>query len=628
MTCKVFRYGIVLFAAALISRNNYAQEIRDTIVLAPVEISSAKIPAMQSLTLDSLSSLRNNLTGITESLKIYTPVFIKEYSPGGIATVSFRGTGAAHTLVLFDGFPVNPAMSGQADLSALPPYLYDKMTVTSSPESSLMHPSAPGGIISLQTNPNTERRQELSVRAETGSFGNVGGGLKFHKKAGKYLFRTRLYYHQADNDFSYINNSLPERPVEKRLDAGFVKKGLMQEVFRISGGYGLFLKFTAISHFNELPASLLQPGIENNEFQRNEIYRLLGGFGRTRKQHFYSVKMHLSSESWTYEKKSDETESQNDILSAALLGDYEYHFKANHQFRIQLFSQIFSAESNNYEERKMISDHRLTFRGYTNLYGFMIKPAVHVLMNNNRGDIAGSLVVNRSFLEERMNTGLSVSRNVRFPGMNDLYWNPGGNPELQPETSLNVSLNLGLRITKNVSVHSGLNAAVVDNWILWQPTSVSTVWSPVNVRKVLTQSVDFSGVFEGHFLGIDIISRASYSYCVSRDRSQPGAAEYDRQLIYVPMHMGSHILKIDFQNVFASFDSYYTGKRYTRADNLSYMPSHFHHNLLIGWKVNREKLTWELFAGIYNITGENYQVIAWQPMPRRSFRVGVDVKIF
>jgi len=167
----------------------------------------------------------------------------------------------------------------------------------------------------------------------------------------------------------------------------------------------------------------------------------------------------------------------------------------------------------------------------------------------------------------------------------------------------------------------------VDNWVVWQPTANSSVWSPVNVKHVVSKSADFLNVLEMNILVFKVHSVFSYSYCQSLDKSEVASPTYDAQLIYVPMHNGSHLLDVSYKKLKLSFRSSYTGKRYTRVDNLSYMPAHFHHDALFSYEWKKGKVMSELFAGIYNFTGENYQIIAWQPMPRRNFRVGISVKL-
>jgi iron complex outermembrane receptor protein len=217
---------------------------------------------------------------------------------------------------------------------------------------------------------------------------------------------------------------------------------------------------------------------------------------------------------------------------------------------------------------------------------------------------------------------------VHYPGFNDLYWYPGGNQFLLPEISLSGSVGLEFNLKKWWAFHVGYVEHAVNNWIVWQPTALSSVWSPVNVRRVNSKSFDVINIHRFNLLWFNIQSMLSYSYCSTLDLSDPGSSVYRKQLIYVPMHTGSHKLQISFHKLTVNIQSLYTGKRFTRADNLSYMPSYFHHDMMLSYTWNFSKFSTECFLGVYNLTGENYQIVAWQPMPRRYFKCAIQFRLY
>ena len=58
-----------------------------------------------------------------------TVIYIKTYGSGGLATPAFRGTGAGHTLITWNGISLNNPMSSQSDLSLVPAGLLDEISV-------------------------------------------------------------------------------------------------------------------------------------------------------------------------------------------------------------------------------------------------------------------------------------------------------------------------------------------------------------------------------------------------------------------------------------------------------------------------------------------------------------------
>ncbi len=615
---------VVLFVVTLFSNG---QETKDTVLLSPFQVSAEKEIFSLISENDSLSSLSVSLSSVTEQIRMYSPVFIKEKSPGGIATLAFRGTSASHTIVLFDGFPVNPAMTGQADFSSMPPFLYDRLEMTGNPESLLLNPHAIGGIVAMNTDPVAENNSEIRLRYETGSFGLIGGGLHLHHKTGRFFFRFRGFLQSADNDFPFINNSDPDWPVERRVNAGFEKKGFMQEAFFIDSKQVAFFKITGVNNMNELPSGLLQPQIDENETFTNTVLRFTGGYTMIKGKQMISVKGLYSNENWEYVNLSVGTEGINTVTTVSAIADWKYMFNEDRTVKLQWFSEYQLADSPNYTINPEILTNRMTASGYLEMENIQVKPAIHLIKKDqNDMGLSGVMVLGRKFLKDKIHLNISGGRSIHYPGMNDLYWFPGGNSNLLPEISLSGSAVVEFRPLKWWAFSAGITALDVDNWIVWQPVAGSSVWTPVNIRKVSSVSYDFLQMVHFTVFSTEIKSIVSYSYCLSLDKSDQETETYKKQLIYVPMHNCSHQLQLTYRTIQLRIFSQYTGKRFTRADNLSYMPAHFCHDVNLAWKKNLLHGSIELFAGIYNFTAENYQIIAWQPMPRRYLRVGIQVR--
>ena len=64
---------------------------------------------------------------LTDLLQFNTPLAFKSYGPGQLATVSFRGTSANHTAVLWNGIDINQPNLGQTDFSTLPVAGFDRL---------------------------------------------------------------------------------------------------------------------------------------------------------------------------------------------------------------------------------------------------------------------------------------------------------------------------------------------------------------------------------------------------------------------------------------------------------------------------------------------------------------------
>ncbi len=69
----------------------------------------------------------------------------------------------------------------------------------------------------------------------------------------------------------------------------------------------------------------------------------------------------------------------------------------------------------------------------------------------------------------------SVSRNFRFPSLNDLYFLPGGNPDLKKEHGFTYDGGVSFAVGRggSYSLHGEATwfDSYIDNWIVWLPTA-------------------------------------------------------------------------------------------------------------------------------------------------------------
>ncbi|HEY5825102.1 MAG TPA: Plug domain-containing protein, partial [Cyclobacteriaceae bacterium] len=146
--------------------------------------------------------------GITlvDALSNESPLYFKTYGNGQLATVSFRGTSASHTAVLWNGMNVNSPTLGQTDFSLWPAFLLEEISLQYGAGSSLYGTDALGGSVLLnQTQSKFEKGRQLEFRQEAGSFGHWLSGIKTTFSSGKLEFRSKAFYRSIENDFKYTS---------------------------------------------------------------------------------------------------------------------------------------------------------------------------------------------------------------------------------------------------------------------------------------------------------------------------------------------------------------------------------------------------------------------------------------
>lgn len=103
--------------------------------------------------IDSATLLQFRFGSLTDLLAFNTPLAFKNYGPGQLATVSFRGTSANHTAVLWNGININQPNLGQTDFSTLPIAGFDRLAVQYGSSASVVGSDAVGGSVLLSSSP-------------------------------------------------------------------------------------------------------------------------------------------------------------------------------------------------------------------------------------------------------------------------------------------------------------------------------------------------------------------------------------------------------------------------------------------------------------------------------------------
>ncbi|MBX2972861.1 MAG: TonB-dependent receptor, partial [Flavobacteriales bacterium] len=222
---------------------------------------------------------------------------------------------------------------------------------------------------------------------------------------------------------------------------------------------------------------------------------------------------------------------------------------------------------------------------------------------------------------------MQAARLYRIPTLNDLYWNPGGNPDLLSESGYSGDLGIALQRTiKTVAVRSEITwfNRIMDNWIIWLPGP--GYWSPRNIMQVWSRGVETDneiawkvgastvklGVLTNHVVSTNQVAKSRYDDSV------------DKQLIYVPMYSGNARLGVSRTRGSVQLSATYTGYRYTSTDNREFLEPYWLLNASASVRVLR-KARWQadVFVQANNILNTRYEIMLSRPMPLRNYQAGI-----
>ena len=213
----------------------------------------------------------------------------------------------------------------------------------------------------------------------------------------------------------------------------------------------------------------------------------------------------------------------------------------------------------------------------------------------------------------------SVSRNYRFPTLNDLYFLPGGNPDLKNEHGFSYDAGVSFDVGKKGVYKLGGSASwfdsYIDDWIIWLPT-------PRNVKKVHAYGVEVKAnlaVQPAKDWLIDLNGSYSWTPSINEgEKMSPADQSVGKQLPYVPEHSAS----------LTGRWAYYS-ERFTMSSNdytlTGHLPRYFMSNISLEKMLSFKPLDVQLKLAVNNLFNEDYLSVLSRPMPGINFEFFIGI---
>ena len=597
----------------------------------------------------------NKTRSLAALLTDYTSIYIKSLGLGALSTASFRGASPAQTRVNWNGINITPPMSGTFDFSQIPVFFTDNINLYYGSSHVKNGTGAIGGSVNLFTDTEWNRGVNGRIITEYGSYNTYTAGGQVNISGQRAASKTRLYYQHSDNDYTYLNKVLTSNPFrEKREDASYSQLGAMQEgYFRLSP----HTRLTTVAWYQESKRELPQPlGVVNrsHEEQKETNFRGYGGLDFSRGIHELHVKA-----AWLYFRQTydiqydgglfDPKGNRNSSNTIQGIADYSCTPLQNLVFNTTLtyshdlirVSSYMDIDSSKYtlddieydipQVEPAFSHHRnvLSWQAsafWTPVTWWILNGQYMFEHNDNRNVSTWSAGMVFNLWEKILQLKGSMAYNYRFPSMNDLYWRPGGNPEVKPEEGYSYDASVAYRKKLHKYFLFEAEAAGylmhIDNWILWLPKDGNQwIWTPQNKRNVRSYGIELYGKATFHAGDLQSSFSGNYSWSQSRTRKKQHADDhsYMKQIPYVPRFKWNLRWAIDYKHAFFSWQMTYIGRRFITTDESYATDPYSVHNLLAGYQYmfpNGMKLTPQL--RVDNLFDSYYESTQYYPMPLRN----------
>ena len=267
---KTLQIAILLL---LLWQSAFSQNIADTVKIKTVEVVETIVPeAYKATKFDSLT--KEQSTDLAELINNNSGAFIKSYGAGSLASISFRGTGASHTQVLWNGVALNSPMNGQIDFSLYPTLFFDDAELNHGASGLINGSGALGGSVILNNQEEYNSQTKIAFNQTAASFNSYTSALKLKFGNKKWFSETQLYGKYAENNFEFVNISLPESPTEKLTHATNKQYGIQQAIYRKFKNGSIGARLWYFNSDRELPGIITKSEI-SEETQKDESIRAL-----------------------------------------------------------------------------------------------------------------------------------------------------------------------------------------------------------------------------------------------------------------------------------------------------------------------------------------------------------------
>jgi vitamin B12 transporter len=520
-------------------------------------------------------------------------LYIKNYGPGQLATLSLRGTSAQHTAVLWNGLNIALPTLGQNDLALLPISGNTQLSVQLGPAAALYGSGAVGGALVLRTEPDWRPGLRGSVQGDLGSFGLRGGSLEAHTATPTVAVRVAASYRQAQNDYPYL----------LREPTGLVRYTMRNAALRHQWSISPDIAWR-VGTAGELTASVwltdtdreIQQGVSvagSNAREIDQSRRLVLGYRQaTQRGGQWQVRGAWFEDIINYSDQGAVSNSR--VRTTQSQAEYTAPLGQRASLRLGVEAQHFAAVVDGYG-LEAITENRAAAFG---LLRYDPRPGLRLSANVRQAALPAGLApltptlgaewdLHRPEAPDSLAAAdrpgftlkASVARTYRAPTLNERYWRPGGNPDLLAESGHGYEAGLRHRLGAgpHLLLETELTAfyQLVDNWVQWLPLGAGGTYSPRNLRQVRSQGLEASTALRGHLGRYRAAARLAYSYTQTQ-KTQGVAVDTDPvglQLAYVPLHRANFTTDHGWRGWLGSATYTFTSYVYTTASASSFLPA-------------------------------------------------------
>ncbi|MBL0048680.1 MAG: TonB-dependent receptor plug domain-containing protein [Bacteroidetes bacterium] len=593
-------------------------------------------PGQKSEKLDSSTIHAPIAQNLSDLLVQSNSFFVKSYGMGSLSTASFRGSSGSQTATLWNGFNLQSPMNGFLDYALIPACFLDEVSLSYGGASALYGSASVGGTILLNNLPKFNTGLHAAVSGSFGSFDNYQQSASVKWSNAKFSFSATAFNHTALNNYPFINTAELDKPKQFQQNAKLKQSGtLLESYLKLNQKQVLSIRFWYQSNQRQIPATIISGATK--QIQKDEFYRVNMEWSYRAKQNQSKIRVAYFDERLNFNDPDIPLYSYSRSHTIITEAEDSYFFTEGLYLTLGVNNTFIKALSDGYSTLKPQQNRTAAFAALQiNSKNKSWKNKVSVrkeYYGTHQVPFTASFGTEKLFFKLLKVRG-NISRNYRLPTFNDLFWTEAlakGNANLKPESGWSGDVGIGQSYAKkkgNINSEISIFASEVKNMIVWQP-GVNAIWSPQNVNSVWSRGLEARLDASYMISKILLQLNTKYSHTISKnnERNQTNAATFGKQLFYVPISIFQVEGMVSLKGFKISYLHNYTGKRFTNSENTEYLKSFKIGTITLSKTVTFKKIKFDIYSQFVNIWNEQYQIIAWRPMPLANYVVGLSVRI-
>lgn len=578
---------------------------------------------------DSLLLAKNQ--SLAALLRQNTGAFIRSYGANGVALASLRGGSSQQTEAWWNGIRATAPNLGLMDFSLISLNRGDRVAVSYGGSTLARGSGALGGMVSVDKKWDSIDSFNVLLSSDIESFGNrrFNGNVNFAN--GRLSSSSSFFLVRNKNQFPFVNTGIIGQPIDTMDFAAFNSTGFQQHFnYCLTDNWKLSTGLLHSVTGRELPGSManLMSGSRLNDDYTLGYLKANYGTDKNR----LLLNFGYSGGNNVFITSGIDQEGRHLFQSFQFHANWEHLDFENGITYFLRYDQFTDVVSSSNIDEDPLSQQRsglsggLSYQWKKWRFNTVLREE---LVDFKTNPVSGELALIHKTGKSGM-LHLNLSRNFRYPSMNDRYWSPGGNTDLKPELAIGGELGYSVSHQREKTWYSFQTNGFyqrIDDWIQWRPGP--SFWYPENVKEVSQVGVQLSLESKHQFGGFRLYNTLRYTglKATNTDLYYQNDELIGKELIFIPNHKAYWGLRLLYELYFVQLDQRYNGSYYISSNNSETMPAFYLMDFSAGTQdLDMGLIALQLSGGLQNVFDTRYQVLPQRPEMGRSLFIKIQVQ--